>query len=134
MRRSTCQLARSRPLETRTISYVGVSAGGSQGKSGLGIMHYVNPITGNLSWQRMWVFGGDAGVHWHVMINSVEQRIGIPAAAESEAPPVFSVLDQGKHTSNIVVNGNVLSTLPDNSEERTITWDSVETLWHGDVG
>ena len=93
-------------------SFVG---GVSTGESGIGAMHYLNPLTETLSWQKAWFFlGNDVQ---HIMINSINS---------TTAAPVFSVLDQRKRVSEILVDGAPIHK-PNN-------FSYASTLWHGNVG
>lgn len=96
---------------TGTESFVG---GASTGNVGVGAMRYTNPMTQSLHWQKAWFFleGGAQ----HVMVNSISSKTNAP---------VFSVLDQKKHTTDIYVDGTPVT---------TGNFTSVSTLWHGNVG
>ncbi|KAG6842627.1 hypothetical protein C0991_000154 [Blastosporella zonata] len=89
-------------------SFVG---GVSDGKNGLAVMRYTNPFTKSLHWQKVWFFLDDDVQH--VMVTNI---------SSTTTAPVYSVLDQRLHTTDVVV------------DETTIAGTHVQTLWHGDVG
>jgi len=77
-------------------------------------MKYTNPVTASLHWQKAWFFlEGDVQ---HTMISGLKSMT---------SAPVYSVLDQRRHTGPVIVDG-VQTNLTENAE--------VRTLWHGDVG
>lgn len=96
---------------TGAESFVG---GASTGIIGVGAMRYTNPMTKSLHWQKAWFFleGGAQ----HVMVNSI---------SSGTSAPVFSVLDQKKHTTDIYVDGTPVT---------TGNFTTASTLWHGNVG
>ena len=77
-------------------------------------MRYTNPITRSLHWQKAWFFL-DGGVQ-HTMISGLNSTTNAP---------VYSVLDQRRHTGSVIVDG-----VQTNSTEDS----QVQTLWHGNVG
>jgi hypothetical protein len=90
----------------------------STGSIGAAAMRYLNPYTNTLSWQKSWFFlDGDA---YHVMVTNV---------TSSTTNPVYSVLDQRRHSGDIYVNGNIFNTPAD-----VVFSSGVSTLWHGGVG
>lgn len=88
--------------------------GVSTGSVGIGAMRYTNPLTQSLSWQKTWFYTG-RGIQ-HIMISNI---------SSSTDAPVFSVLDQKKTASHILVDG-IIQTMGN--------FSNVSTLWHGDVG
>lgn len=92
-------------------SFVG---GATDGEIGLGAMRYTNPLTKSLSWQKAW-FLLDGGVQ-HIMINSINSLTDAP---------VFSVLDQRRHISDIIVDGNTVT---------SGNFTNATSLWHGNIG
>lgn len=105
----TCGTTQQTGIET-------IVGGVSDGKVGLAVMKYTNPVTESLRWQKAWFFLDDDVQH--VMVS------GISSASNS---PVYTVLDQRKNMGNLVVDdvprtGSVPGT------------PGVKTLWHGNVG
>lgn len=103
----TCSRSQFSGVET----FVG---GVTDGQSGIGVMRYRNPSTNNLTWQKAWFFG--LGGEVHVMVNSISSRTNAQ---------VFSVLDQRKKVSDIIVDG---------SSAQSGNYTNVSRLWHGGVG
>jgi hypothetical protein len=88
--------------------------GVSDGRIGIAVMRYTNPVTGSLYWQKAWFFLDDDVQH--TMISGLNSKT---------SAPVYSVLDQRLHTGSVFVDG----------EETNSTEDAqVQTLWHGGVG
>ncbi|KAL5518907.1 hypothetical protein ACEPAH_590 [Sanghuangporus vaninii] len=104
-------------LSCDNASFSGVESfvgGASTGSIGLGAMRYTNPFTGSLHWQKAWFFLEDNVQH--VMLNNLSSET---------AAPVLSILDQRKHTTNIIIDG--LTVDGGNFSQPT-------TLWHGNMG
>jgi len=77
-------------------------------------MHYETPSTKTLSWRKTWFYLPDDVQH--VMIADIETTTDAP---------VFSVLDQRRHSGQILVDGeNVI----------TGNFSGVQTLFHGGIG
>ncbi|KAI5124661.1 hypothetical protein M0805_004269 [Coniferiporia weirii] len=105
------------PLTCAQTGFAGLEAfvgGASTGSVGVGAMRYTNPLTQALHWQKAWFFleGGAQ----HVMVANV---------SSSTDAPVFSILDQRKHISDIFVDGLAVS---------SGNFSNSSTLWHGSVG
>ena len=86
------------------------------GSVGIGAMRYTNPLTHSLSWQKAWFYLGN-GVQ-HVMISNL-------STISNDTAPVFSVLDQKKLVSDILVDG---------AAQTSGNFSNASTLWHGNVG
>jgi Polysaccharide lyase family 8, super-sandwich domain/Polysaccharide lyase family 8, C-terminal beta-sandwich domain len=76
-------------------------------------MRYTNPLTGSLHWQKAWFFLEDNVQH--TMISGLNS---------TTSAPVYSVLDQRRHTGPVIIDG-----VQTNSAENV-----VQSLWHGEVG
>ncbi|KAJ7579689.1 polysaccharide lyase family 8 protein [Mycena floridula] len=95
--------------------------GVSNGTVGVSAMHYINPNTGKLNWQKTWFFLDDD--IQYVMINSM---------TSTSTAPVLSVLDQRRHNGAVYINGtDRSSTLSSGSVG---VFNRSQTLWHGGVG
>lgn len=81
-------------------------------------MRYQNPITNAFGWQKAWFFLDDD--IQYVMIANITSNI---------TAPVYSVLDQRRHSGTIYVNDNPFSA----SGNQTFNY-TVSSLWHGNVG
>ncbi|TFK41123.1 polysaccharide lyase family 8 protein [Crucibulum laeve] len=97
--------------KTGTQRYVG---GVSDGEVGIAAMHYQNPSTKSLEWQKAWFFLKD-DVQF-VMITNISSKT---------SSPVFSVLDQRRLQGDIFVNG---------VKSGSGNYTSATSLWHGGVG
>ena len=97
--------------KTGTQSFVG---GASDGTLGAVAMRYENPITKSLNWRKTWFFLPDD-----------VQLVMVARITSSTEAPVYSVLDQRKHTGDVVINGATSS---------GGNFTSPSTLWHGGVG
>jgi len=96
-------------------SFVG---GVSNGKTGAAAMRYLNPLTKAFSWQKAWFFLDDHTQY--VMIANLTSKTNAP---------VYSVLDQRRHSGDIYADTELFNT-PSNE-----TFDgTVSSLWHGGVG
>lgn len=100
--------------QTQFASVESFVGGVSTGRVGIGAMKYTNPLTDALHWQKTWFFL--EGNVQHVMINSINS---------TSKARVFSVLDQRKHVSEILVDG-----VPAGNGN----FSHAHTLWHGNVG
>lgn len=110
------------PLTCDRTGFVGVSpfvGGVSTGSSGLAVMRYTNPYTKALRWQKAWFFLEDDVQH--VMISDV---------ASSSKKPVYSILDQKRHSGSIALNSE--DDVPFTQEPMTQAGPS--SLWHDNVG
>jgi Polysaccharide lyase family 8, super-sandwich domain/Polysaccharide lyase family 8, C-terminal beta-sandwich domain len=107
----TCNNAQWTGLE----SFVG---GVSNGHTGAAAMRYLNPFTKALSWQKAWFFLDDDVQY--VMIANLTSLTNMP---------VYSVLDQRRHSGDIYVNGD-----PFNAPGNQTFNGTASTLWHGGVG
>ncbi|KZT30416.1 polysaccharide lyase family 8 protein [Neolentinus lepideus HHB14362 ss-1] len=108
------------PLDCAHASYKGIEdfvGGVTNGNVGASAMRYTNPYTGDLNWQKAWFFL-DGGVQ-QVMINDIK--------ATNDAP-VYSVLDQRKHNSEVWVNGALISSGQGGN------FTDARSIWHGNVG
>lgn len=103
----TCDTVR----KTGTQSLVG---GASDGSIGVAAMRYETPTTKTLNWRKTWFFLED-----DVQFVMVAKLTSISSA------PVFSVLDQRRHSGDVFVDGIVAS---------SGNFTSVASLWHGGVG
>ncbi|TCD64841.1 hypothetical protein EIP91_003589 [Steccherinum ochraceum] len=105
------------PLECSTCAQDGLESfvgGVSTGSVGIAAMRYQNPLTKKFSFQKAWFF----------LPNDV-QHVMIPVVTSETSAPVFSVLDQRKHSGDILV---------DNNNADTGNFTDVTFLWHGGVG
>ncbi|KDR85027.1 hypothetical protein GALMADRAFT_52424 [Galerina marginata CBS 339.88] len=92
-------------------SFVG---GVSDDSVGVAAMRYTNPLTASLHWQKVWFFLEDDVQH--VMISNM---------SSSTDAPVFTVLDQKRHSGTVILN---------DAESGSMTKAIPETLWHANVG
>jgi hypothetical protein len=81
-------------------------------------MRYVNPYTQALSWQKAWFFLDDD--IQHVMIANL---------TSSTNAPVYSVLDQRRHSGVIYVDD-----IPFDGPGDQTFYGTASSLWHGGVG
>ncbi|KAN0135704.1 polysaccharide lyase family 8 protein [Lactarius tabidus] len=107
-----CTVAEQLGLE----SFVG---GVSDNKTGVAAMRYLNPLTKALSWQKAWFFLDDD--IQYVMIANI--------TSSNTTAPVYSVLDQKRHSGDVYVNDDLFSTPGNQTFNGTVS-----TLWHGNVG
>lgn len=109
------------PLDCAHANWKGLESfvgGVSNGETGAAAMRYLNPLTKAFSWQKAWFFLDDDTQY--VMIANLTSR---------SAAPVYSVLDQRRHSGTIYVDYEVFDA-PGNE-----TFDgTVSSLWHGGVG
>ena len=82
-------------------------------------MRYLNPLTKALSWQKAWFFLDDD--IQYVMIANITSL--------NTTAPVYSVLDQKRHSGDIYVNDDLFSTPGNQTFNGTVS-----SLWHGNVG
>ena len=81
-------------------------------------MRYLNPLTEEFSWQKAWFF-----------LDDDTQYVMIANLTSLSAAPVYSVLDQRRHSGAIYIDNDVFDA-PGNE-----TFDgTVSSLWHGGVG
>jgi Polysaccharide lyase family 8, super-sandwich domain/Polysaccharide lyase family 8, C-terminal beta-sandwich domain len=110
------------PLNCANAGWKGLESfvgGVSNGETGAAAMRYLNPYTKAFSWQKAWFFLDDDTQY--VMIANLTSL--------SSAAPVYSVLDQRRHSGPIYVDDEAFDA-PSNE-----TFDStVSSLWHGGVG
>jgi hypothetical protein len=82
---------------------------------GIAVMRYSNPFTYSLSWQKAWFFlEDDVQV---VMVNNLWSN---------SSAPLYSVLDQRRHSGDVYVNGKPVTI--------STNYTSAHSLWHGGVG
>ncbi|KAI0304970.1 galactose mutarotase-like domain-containing protein [Russula brevipes] len=108
-------------LECTRSSYHGLESfvgGVSTGKTGTAAMRYLNPQTKAFSWQKAWFF-----------LDDHTQYVMIANLSSHTAAPVYSVLDQRRHSGTVFVDGAVFET----PSERTFDF-TASSLWHGGVG
>jgi hypothetical protein len=105
----TCSLTGATGVE----SFVG---GVSNGKIGISVMRYTNPLTKALHWQKVWFFLEDDVQH--TMISNITCTSG---------KPVYSVLDQRRHDGAIFIDG-------DKEFKKSHSILNPTSLWHGQVG
>ena len=109
------------PLNCSAALWKGLEAfvgGVSNGKTGAAAMRYLNPLTKAFSWQKAWFFLDDDTQY--VMIANLTSKTNAP---------VYSVLDQRRHSGDIYADTKLFNT-PSNE-----TFDcTVSSLWHGGVG
>ncbi|KAH9910837.1 polysaccharide lyase family 8 protein [Epithele typhae] len=108
------------PLTCDTAKVAGKEdfvGGASDGTIGAAAMRYTNPTTGALAFQKAWFFL-DNDVQ-HVMLSKL-------SASASSEHPVISVLDQKRHSGDVILDGQTLSVGGNFSNART--------LWHDNVG
>lgn len=103
----TCATAR----KTGTQPFVG---GVSDGKIGIAAMRYETPTTKTLNWRKTWFF----------LENDV-QFVMVARITSTTTSPVFSVLDQRKHSGDVFVDGVLAS---------SGNFTTAGSLWHGGVG
>lgn len=109
------------PLDCAQAEWTGLESfvgGVSDGETGVAAMRYLNPLTEAFSWQKAWFFLDDDTQY--VMISNLNS---------DTAAPVYSVLDQRRHSGTIYVDDDVFDT-PGN---QTFNY-TVSSLWHGGVG
>lgn len=103
----SCDQARQTGLQ----SFVG---GASDGRVGAVAMRFENPLTKNLNFRKSWFF--------------LEEDVQVVIVSDIElvsSAPVFSVLDQRKHSGDVFINGNTST---------GGNFSNPSTLWHGGVG
>ncbi len=109
------------PLDCAHAGWKGLESfvgGVSNGNTGAAAMRYLNPFTNALSWQKAWFFLGNDTQY--VMIANLTSR---------SSEPVYSVLDQRRHSGPVYVDNEVLDTPCNETFDRTVS-----SLWHGGVG
>ncbi|KAF5375227.1 hypothetical protein D9758_000251 [Tetrapyrgos nigripes] len=108
------------PLSCDRTGFKGIEklvGGVSNGRIGIAAMQYTNPFTTTLSWKKAWFFLDDD--IQHVMISNITSRSSVP---------VYSVLDQRRHTGQVFIDG-----IPRDGES-IIAATGSSSLWHGGVG
>ncbi|TEB06349.1 polysaccharide lyase family 8 protein [Coprinellus micaceus] len=101
--------------QTGFESFVG---GVSDGRSGISVMRYTNPITKALSYQKAWFFTKSGLEHVVVNIhNSTSDK------------PVYTVLDQKRRSGDTKAQGRLTS-----KTDSSRTYTRPDSLWHADVG
>jgi hypothetical protein len=90
--------------------------GVSDGRIGLAVMRYTNPLTRSLKWQKA-LFFFDDGVH-HTLVSGLSNT--------NKSASTFSVLDQRKHLGDVYVDGVIVP----GGKFRGVAG----SLWHGQVG
>ncbi|KAH9918354.1 polysaccharide lyase family 8 protein [Epithele typhae] len=106
------------PLDCNHTEAIGKEAfvgGASDGTIGAAAMRYTNPLTGALSFQKAWFFLDDDVQH--VMLSSL---------SSASSAPVFSVLDQKRHSGPVLLDGTPLA--------HGGNFTHARTLWHDGVG
>jgi len=109
------------PLDCAHAGWTGLESfvgGVSNDKTGIAAMRYLNPISKAFSWQKAWFF-----------LNDDTQYVMIANLTSNTSAPIYSVLDQRRHSGDIYVNDDLLST-PGNQTFNC----TVSSLWHGNVG
>ncbi|KAJ7688180.1 chondroitin AC/alginate lyase [Mycena rosella] len=113
------------PLNYAQSQFVGIEnfvGGASDGQVGVAAMRrYTNPLTHQLSWQKMWFFLAD----------DVQLVMVANVSSASNATIAF-VLDQRRHAGAVVLDSTTVATAASDS----FAPDDVraQSLWHGDVG
>ncbi|KAI8380649.1 polysaccharide lyase family 8 protein [Choanephora cucurbitarum] len=106
------------PLECNFTQYYGNTTfvgSLSANAGGVAVMHYLNPMTGTLSWEKTFYFFRGFYV---VQINSIQQSSGAS---------VITTLDQSNLKGDVYVNGQLLST--DSFANQDEQWH----VWHNRV-
>jgi hypothetical protein len=109
------------PLDCAHAQWTGLESfvgGVSNGNTGSAAMRYVNPYTKALSWQKAWFF-----------LDNDIQHVMIANLTSSTKAPVYSVLDQRRHSGVIYVND-----IPFNGPGAQTFYGTASSLWHGGVG
>ncbi|KAG6902658.1 hypothetical protein C0995_013350 [Termitomyces sp. Mi166 len=108
------------PLTCDITKFLGVEAfvgAASDGKIGIAVMRYTNPITRAFKWQKAWFYlEGDMQ---QVMVSNL--------TGGTIQSPAISVLDQRRHNGPVIVDGSQISV----SKK---AYSAARTLWHGGVG
>ncbi|KAK7463608.1 hypothetical protein VKT23_005549 [Stygiomarasmius scandens] len=108
------------PLSCGHASFTGkekLVGGVSNGRIGIAVMQYTNPFTDAFSWKKAHFFLDDDVQH--VMISDVTSISQVP---------VYSVLDQKRHTGDIFVDGIA------KDGQFTLNATGSSSLWHGGIG
>jgi Polysaccharide lyase family 8, super-sandwich domain/Polysaccharide lyase family 8, C-terminal beta-sandwich domain len=96
-------------------SFVG---GVSNGETGAAAMRYLNPYTKAFTWQKAWFF-----------LDDDTQYVMIANLTSLSSAPVYSILDQRRHSGPIYVDNEVFDGPGNETFNRTVS-----SLWHGGVG
>jgi len=102
-------------LWTGLESFVG---GVSNGRTGAAVMRYRNPLTKAFGFQKSWFF-----------LNDDTQYVMVANLSSNTTAPVYSVLDQKRHSGVIYVDDQVFDA-PGNQT----FGGNTSSLWHGGVG
>lgn len=81
-------------------------------------MRYLNPLTEAFSWQKAWFF-----------LDDDTQYVMIANLTSLSTAPVYSILDQRRHSGTIYVDNRVFDARGNETFNGTIS-----SLWHGGVG
>lgn len=109
------------PLNCANAGWKGLESfvgGVSNGKTGAAAMQYLNPYTKAFSWQKAWFF-----------LDDDTQYVMIADLTSLSSAPVYSVLDQRRHSGPIYVDNEVFDAPGNETFDRTVS-----SLWHGGVG
>jgi Polysaccharide lyase family 8, super-sandwich domain/Polysaccharide lyase family 8, C-terminal beta-sandwich domain len=109
------------PLDCAHAQWTGLEpfvGGVSNGETGVAAMRYLNPLTKALSWQKAWFF-----------LDDDTQYVMIANLTSNTDAPVYSVLDQRRHSGTIHVDNDVFVPPGNQTFDRTVS-----SLWHGGVG
>jgi Polysaccharide lyase family 8, super-sandwich domain/Polysaccharide lyase family 8, C-terminal beta-sandwich domain len=109
------------PLNCAQAQWTGLESfvgGTSDGKTGVAAMKYLNPLTQAFGWKKAWFF-----------LDDDTQYVMIADLTSDTNAPVYSVLDQKRHSDTIHVNNDVFHSPGNQTFNRTVS-----SLWHGGVG
>jgi hypothetical protein len=109
------------PLDCNDALWTGLDSfvgGVSDGTIGAAAMRYLNPRTKAFSWQKAWFF-----------LDDDTQYVMIANLSSYTNAPVYSVLDQRRHSATIFVDN-----YPFNTPGNQTFNEGIESLWHGGVG
>ncbi|KAH9037249.1 polysaccharide lyase family 8 protein [Lactarius pseudohatsudake] len=109
------------PLDCADAGRAGLEpfvGGASNDKAGVAAMRYLNPITKAFGWQKAWFF-----------LDDDIQYVMIANLTSNTTAPVYSVLDQRRHSGPIYVNDDLFSAPGNQTFNGTVS-----SLWHGNVG
>lgn len=106
------------PLNCDNAGWKGIEqfvGGVSDTQVGAAAMRYSNPFTHSLGWQKAWFF----------LENDV-QFVMVNNLSSTSNAPLYSVLDQRRHTGDVYVDGQ--------SVLKSTNYTRASSLWHGGVG
>ncbi|KAH8988956.1 polysaccharide lyase family 8 protein [Lactarius akahatsu] len=109
------------PLDCADAGRAGLEpfvGGASNDKTGVAAMRYLNPITKAFGWQKAWFF-----------LDDDIQYVMIANLTSNTTAPIYSVLDQRRHSGPIYVNDDRFSAPGNQTFNGTVS-----SLWHGNVG